>query len=411
MPEELRKKIKTAPDCPGVYLMKDKAGKVIYIGKAKSLKNRLSNYLSGSLDPKGAALVGHIVDLELRLCPTDTASLILEASLIRRFKPKYNIHLRDDKNFPLVRISREDYPLLSLVRRKENDGAVYFGPYTNAGLLREALRAIRHVFPYRTCKAFPKRACIYFRMNLCPAPCIGGVTKNQYRFLIKGLSLVLSGQTEDLIKKMTKMMRDESRASHFEKAARLRDNISALNSLSYSEGGDRVSVSLDGLRKVLRLPSVPRRIEAFDISNISGEQAVGSMVSFVNGLADKDNYRRFRIKTVRKVDDYAMLSEILKRRYLKLLCGSRVFPDLVLIDGGIQHVARARAIFKSLGIGLPLAGIAKKEEKVYFMGSIKEADFSSHPEALNLLCAIRDEAHRFAVSYHRLLRKKNMLGK
>jgi len=248
-------------------------------------------------------------------------------------------------------------------------------------------------------------------MNLCPAPCIGGVTKNQYRFLIKGLSLVLSGQTEDLIKKMTKMMRDESRASHFEKAARLRDNISALNSLSYSEGGDRVSVSLDGLRKVLRLPSVPRRIEAFDISNISGEQAVGSMVSFVNGLADKDNYRRFRIKTVRKVDDYAMLSEILKRRYLKLLCGSRVFPDLVLIDGGIQHVARARAIFKSLGIGLPLAGIAKKEEKVYFMGSIKEADFSSHPEALNLLCAIRDEAHRFAVSYHRLLRKKNMLGK
>lgn len=410
MREILTNKIKKAPDSPGVYIMKEKSGKVIYIGKAKSLRNRLQSYLLKGLDPKGAALVGNIYDIEYKLCPSETLSLILEAGLIRKFKPKYNILLRDDKNFPWVMLSKDDFPVLSVVRRTDDRTAVYFGPYTSASLLKDALKVIRRIFPYRTCKAFPKKACMYFKINLCPAPCIGAVSKKKYAQAIANISAVLGGEVESVLGRMKKQMQKESKAFNFEKAAKLRDSIGILSSLS-SSAGSREERALEGLKESLGLKHRPDHIEAFDISNIFGKQAVGSMVSFFKGFPDKDNYRRFRIKTVKGIDDYAMISEVLRRRYSRLLSEKTGLPDLVLIDGGKQHLSVACAVFDYLGLNIPLAGIAKKEEKVYSGSVTKEVNFSSNPLALDLLRSIRDEAHRFALAYHRLLRRKHTIGK
>jgi excinuclease ABC subunit C len=355
--------------------------------------------------------MANVADIEYRLTPTESLALLLEASLVHQYKPKYNVSLRDDKSFPLVKITNEEFPAICITRKREPDGARYFGPYTSAGLLREALKIIRRNFPFRSCKKLPRRECMYYRLGLSPAPCIGRINKKQYAKTIKNISLILEGKTDTLIKKLSREMNLRAKQQEFEEAARIRDQINALTAIGPSNVTAGSQSELEALKNLLRLTKIPERIEAFDISNIYGKEATGSMASFYRGIPDKDNYRRFRIKTVEAIDDYKMLSEVLKRRYSRLIEEKLALPDLILIDGGKSHLLTAQKALKELDIGIPLVSIAKEQENIYTKGKARPVKLSSDTPALNLIRRVRDEAHRFALSYHRILRRKKIIGK
>lgn len=408
---DIQEKIKTIPDSPGVYLMKDITGNIIYVGKAKSLKKRLVSYFARNLSAKTIALMSFVCDIEYRLTPTESMALLLEAALIQKYKPKYNISLRDDKSFPLIKITNEEFPTVFITRRKENDNARYFGPYANAGLLKDALKIIRRQFPYRSCKKMPKKACIYYRIGLSPAPCIGKIEKKQYAKSIEKISLLLEGKTDDLLKKLSEEMSLRALDKNYEEAAKIRDQIIALGAIDSCQVALGKQAEIEDLKRLLKLKRLPFRIEAFDISNISGSQACGSMVSFYKGLPDKKNYRRFRIKTVEGINDYKMLTEVIRRRYSGAIKDKLMLPDLVVVDGGSSHLSVAERELKEIGLNLPLISIAKKKENIYIQ-SRKRAPIklNSDTAALNLIRRVRDEAHRFAISYHRLLRRKKTIG-
>lgn len=399
------------PDAAGVYLMKDKTGRVIYIGKAKSLKKRLSTYLGRDLSSKSVAMMSNVSDIEYRLAPTESLALLLEASLVHQYKPKYNVSLRDDKSFPMVKITNEEFPAICITRKREQDKARYFGPYTNAGLLRQALKIIRRHFPYRSCKQLPKKECMYYRMGLSPAPCTGKINKKEYAKTIRNISLILEGKTDALIKKLFREMNLKSKEQKFEEAAKIRDQVNALTAIGQGYVSVGSQSELKDLKNLLRLSKLPERIEAFDISDIYGKEATGSMVSFYRGIADKNNYRRFRIKTVRTIDDYKMLTEVVKRRYSRLIEEKLPLPDLILIDGGRSHVLTAQKELEELGIEIPLVSIAKEQENIYTKAKTRPIKLSSDNPALNLIRRIRDEAHRFALSYHHVLRRKKIIGR
>ena len=410
-PQKLKAKISSAPDSPGVYLMRDSLGNVLYVGKANSLKKRLANYLSRGLDSKTLALMNKVADIELRISPNQAMALLLEASLIHKFKPRYNISLRDDKSFPLVKISGEEFPVISITRKKDDPLSRYLGPYTNAKLLKNALKIIRRSFAYRSCRSLPAKSCIYGRINLCLAPCTGKINCEEYRRIIDNIILILEGKADLLIYKLSQLMQDKSRAGDFEEAAAARDQISTLAELSAGLSGVNRRNELEDLKNKLGLRKLPERIEGFDISNISGKQAVGSMVSFYCGSPDKNNYRRFRIKSFQGVDDYRMLAEVVRRRYSRLIKEKGVLPDLLLIDGGRGHLVAAAGQLKELGLNIPLASIAKQEERIYSSLKSRPLSFPKDIPALNLIRRVRDEAHRFAVNYHLLLRRKELIGR
>lgn len=410
-PKNLKDKIISAPDSPGVYMFKDARGRILYIGKAKSLKKRLGTYLGRDLSAKTVALMSNVSDVEYKLTSTESLSLLLEANLIHKYKPKYNVSLRDDKSFPMVKITNEEFPAVCVTRKKGQDSARYFGPYTNAGLLRQALKIIRRHFPYRSCKELPAQECIYYRIGLSPAPCAGKINKKEYRKTINNISLILEGKTESLIKKLTREMNQKAKKMQFEEAAKIRDQINALGSLGQAHTSLSRQEELEELEKIIGLSKLPQRIEAFDISDIYGKEAVGAMVSFYKGLPDKDNYRRFRIKTVNAIDDYKMMGEVVYRRYLRLLEEKLPLPDLILIDGGKGHLMSADRELKRIGLKIPLASIAKQEENIYTLGRSLAIKLSPNNPALNLIRRVRDEAHRFAVSYHHILRRKKVIGR
>lgn len=418
--DKLRAKILQAPDSCGVYLMRDCRCQVLYVGKAKSLRKRLLNYLPGIIDgqanpagrnlsDKTRALMSKVVDLEFRLTPNEEMALLLESSLIHALSPKYNISLKDDKSFPWVAISREEFPIVYLTRKKKDALAQYFGPYTNAKLLKNALKIIRRSLGYRSCRNLPKQSCIYSRINLCPAPCAGKINSQEYGRIIQNIILILKGKKDLLINRLAKLMQEKSRAHDFEAAARLRDQIMVLNEMFSGSPGFSPQAELEDLKNRLGLEKIPERIEGFDISNFSGKQAVGSMVSFHFGLPDKKNYRRFRIKSFTGIDDYKMLAEVLSRRYNRLLKEEKALPNLLLIDGGKGHLAAALNELEKLKLKIPLLSIAKGKEHVFSSQKSGELNFPQDALAMNLIRRIRDEAHRFAVSYHRLLRKKAFL--
>jgi excinuclease ABC subunit C len=352
-----------------------------------------------------------VADLEFRLVSNEAMALLLEANLIHKFKPRYNISLRDDKSFPFVKISGEEFPAISITRKKDDPLSRYLGPYTNAKLLRNALKIIRRSFAYRSCRHLPGQSCIYGRINLCPAPCLGKISRQEYGRDIDNIVLILEGKADLLIYRLSQLMQDKSSSRDFEAAAAVRDQISTLAELSAGLSGVNRKNELEDLKNKLGLKKIPQRIEGFDISNISGKQAVGSMVSFCCGSPDKNNYRRFRIKDVEGIDDYRMLAEVVRRRYSRLTKEKGALPDLLLIDGGKGHLLAAASQLKALGLDLPLVSIAKKEERIYSSQKTRPLSFSKDIPALNLIRRVRDEAHRFAVSYHLLLRRKNLIGK
>ncbi|MCM8789897.1 MAG: excinuclease ABC subunit UvrC [Candidatus Omnitrophica bacterium] len=408
--EKLRDRARTAPDAAGVYLMKDSCGNVLYVGKAKSLKKRLKSYFTTELADKTMNLMSNVSDIEWQLTPTEPLALLLESNLIKKYTPKYNVSLRDDKSFPLVKITNEEFPAIYITRKKESDGSRYFGPYTSAKLLRVALKTIRKYFPYRSCRQLPRRECAYYQIGLSPAPCTGKIKKLDYAKTIENIALILEGRTEDLIRSLSKEMERCAKEQDFEKAAKIRDRISGLSSLGIISTG-AFKEELEDLKNLLKLQKPPERIEAFDISDIKGEQACGSMVSFYKGTPDKNNYRRFRIKTVHRVDDYKMLSEVVYRRYSRLKAENLPFPDLILIDGGKQHLLTAKKELEKLKLNIPLVSIAKERENIYNEYTKKPIRLKSDRPALNLIRRVRNEAHRFAVSYHHILRRKKIIGK
>ncbi|TAM40703.1 excinuclease ABC subunit UvrC, partial [bacterium] len=301
------------------------------------------------------------------------------------------------------------FPAVCVTRKVGTDTGRYFGPYTNAKLLRQALKVIRKYFPYRSCKKMPKTPCIYYRIGLSPAPCAGKISKTEYARTIKSISLILEGKSESLIKKLNKEMRVKARKRNFEEAAALRDKILSLSSL-----GAEYHISQTGLsdlKDLLGLKVLPMRIEGFDVSDMYGKEACASMVSFYDGRPDKDNYRRFRIKAVEGIDDYAMIREAVARRYSRLIREGASLPDLILIDGGKAHLLAAQRELMRLGLKVPIVSIAKEEENIYTTGRLKPFRSSYDTPALNLIRRVRNEAHRFALAYHHILRRKVLIGR
>lgn len=410
--KRMREQVARLPDAPGVYFFRDKDGKTLYIGKAKSLKKRVQSYFGRLLDAKTEVMLEKASGISYRRTPSEAEAELLEAALIKEHRPAYNIGLKDDKSFPWVKISAGEFPVVSLCRRKKGEAetaARYYGPYTNADLLRQALKVIRRVFGFRSCKRLPKEPCLYYRLRLCPAPCAGKISSGAYGEIIEEIGLFLESRYEELIAQLSRRMQQASRLQEFEQAARIRDQINALSAIGNTSGKAADFNELEDMRQLLGLERLPRRIEAFDISNIQGASACGSMVSFYNGEPDKNNYRRFRIKTVKGIDDFRMTAEVVSRRYTRLAEEHLPFPDLILIDGGRQHLLVALKELHRMHLDIPVVSIAKERENIYIEGRQEPLQLKADTPALNLIRRVRDEAHRFALSYHRLLRKKKAL--
>lgn len=410
---DMRDKIKDIPLTTGVYLLKDADGKVIYVGKAVSLRKRVRSYFRKSRGGRSKTdlLVSEIAAIDCIETASEAGALILEAGLIKKYNPKYNVELRDDKSYPLIEITGEPFARISLGRpRVRKKGAGYYGPYVNPRLIREALTIIRKIFPFRTCDPFPAKACLDYHIGLCDAPCVGKISKREYARNIRNVRLILEGKKDTLYRRLKKEMESLAAAHEFEKAARVRDQLRAIGALYSGTKDINYYKEAEQLQRALGLPRLPERIETFDISNIMGRQAAGSMVSFLGGKPDKQNYRRFRIKEVKGIDDFKMMEEVVRRRYRRLRNEGLVFPDLIVIDGGKGQLSAALGALSSLGVDIPVVSLAKREEEVFLPGKRDALRLPPRSLGLQLLQRMRDEAHRFAISYHKKLRTKQTLG-
>ena len=434
----LAEKLKSLPNAPGVYFNKDAQGKIIYVGKAAVLKNRVRQYFqkSGNRDPKTELLVSEIADTDWQVVESEFEALFLESELIRRYMPKYNILLRDDKSQSYVRIDfKNTYPSVTITRRPLDDGATYYGPYLSAIALRRALKYLRKIFPYSTHTVLPKRACLLVHLHLCPGPETGTLDPKFYTQSLKKLGRVLNGQRAALISEIEKSMSRASAEKDFEKAAQFRDQVRSLKELdkrilfSDKEFMDlSKDHALTELSELLQLPKAPRRIEGYDISHMSGTDVVASMVVFTNGVADKSQYRKFKSR-IPGNDDFEHMREVMRRRFSEANIKKWGKPDFLLIDGGKGQLRAALSVLEEKDIRIPAVGIAKKYEEIVIKKDwdavqidstvakklrafIREtADFqvvdvpnTSH--VVKLLQRIRDESHRFAVSYHSNLKVK-----
>jgi excinuclease ABC subunit C len=421
------------PTTPGVYLFQDKAGRVIYIGKAKNLKARAASYfLKAAADEyRTRDLVNEIHDIDFLEADSEVDALLLEARLVKDIQPRFNKELRDDKTFPYLQITtHEDFPRVEITRTPRTSGVKLYGPFTSAGSLRGALQVLQRVFKFRTCSLDIDdgderwrwfRPCLLASINQCTAPCNLRVSKDEYRRDIKRLRMFLDGNRQSLVKEMQAEMELAAKELRFEKAARLRDEIRLLERIK--ERGDLEENAqpevfyvdpkkgLAGLRKVLKLAKTPRTIEGVDIAHLGGNETVASLVQFIDGLPFKPGYRRFRIREVEGIDDFASIREVVARRFRGLTNAGEMFPDILLIDGGKGQLNKGLEAFGALGIEPPtVISLAKKEELVYVAGQDEPLRLSRHAFALRLLQYVRDESHRFAQHYHHLLRKKRTLG-
>jgi len=451
-PSPIRKKLQELPHKPGIYLMKDRFGTVIYVGKARDLRRRVSSYFQPSRrlgwDPKFKALVEAIHDLDVHVVRNEPEALLLESKLIKEFHPRYNISFRDDKRFLMLKVNLNDpIPRFTLTRFKQDDGARYFGPFVHSAALRNTLNLIRRQFHLRGCRPLTPnerdyKHCLYGNLKFCTAPCIGNVTREQYLNQVLAGCDFLSGQCEEMREQLEGEMKKAALAQNYERAAMYRDAISDLrHSTAKSKSFDRMPYTLPlaldpqsdlaELGRALGLPGPPVCIEGFDISNISGTFAVASLVSFKNGRPDRSNYRKFKIKSVEGQDDFASMAEVVRRRYSRLLkeskttsasvdgqagartrakkTGSPGFPDLILIDGGKGQLGMACAELEKLGLGrIPVIGLAKEFEEIYRPGESEPLRLSHASGALKLLQRVRDESHRFANTYNASLRLKKI---
>ena len=411
-PENLRRSIAELPDQPGVYLFYDARQKLLYVGKALSLRRRVGSYFRRTvlLSPRVAKMVAAICDVQTRLTHSEAEALLLEAQIIKEQKPRYNVIFRDDKAYPMLKITHEPFPRLVVARRKLDDKARYFGPYPDATLMRQALRFLRRVFPLRTCRAFPDTPCLEYHLGQCLAPCAGYIDEKRYQRLVNDLVAFLEGRRDKLLRDLSRRMQQAARHRRFEEAARLRDQMRALTSVIIAKEKSLSAGPLEQLQAALHLPQLPMRIEAFDISNIFGQAAVGSMVVFVGGKPYKAHYRKFKIETVTGIDDFAMMREVITRRYSGSISSSLPLPDLILIDGGKGQLAAAGEALSALAFKIPAMGLAKRFEHIFVPGKSGPIILLPTSPVLHLIQHIRDEAHRFAITYHRAIRRRSALA-
>jgi len=415
----LRDKIKEAPTVSGIYHFLDNAGDILYIGKAKNLRNRLRQYFLKELGrgPAIDQMVALAVDVRWIETGSEIEAVILEAEYIRQFKPKYNIRLRDDKSFLAVKITKEDFPCVSLVRYRDinlsDKKNWYFGPYPAGELLKKSLRYLRKIFPHRDCtvnkyNSYSKkmRCCIFSDIKVCPGPCNLLINKEEYQKNISYLRDFLRGQRPKVVKGLKKEMAKLSKEKEYEKAAIVRDKLKALDHLNEVALGIQDDLFISG--------HIFKRIECYDISNIQGEHAVGSMVVFTEGRADKDEYRRFKIKDSEigpkeGSSDLSRLKEMLERRFNN----NWPQPDLLVIDGGELHLKVAETALASCGLKVPVVsiskGAARKKNDFHFSGSEAAEYFNKNSSLQKIAINARDEAHRFAISYYRKLHRKALL--
>ncbi len=516
------------PDKPGVYIMRNIDDVVLYVGKAKSLIKRVKSYFSTREQPlKTKLLMSHFHNLEYIVTDTEKEALILESNLIKKYKPKYNIRLKDDKRYPYIKITNEDFPRVLITRNVRDDGSYYYGPFTDTGSVRRIVKSLKALFKIRECRKMDG-PCLNYQINLCSAPCSGEITKKSYNEIVEKINLFFEGKYNQIIDMLNEMMNEAALNQEFEKAAVLRDQILSIDGIlekqkiefdrgleqdiiacSYDEkiacvvvfsirdgkiiGKDdflmsgtegtlpdkilaaflkqyymsprqapaeiiiqykpdendliiewlsensehevvlrtpnngtetrlvqmvaknaeiiknqqsEVRNALLDLKKYLKIPRIPRRIEAFDISNISGKLSVGSMVVFEDGLPKKSKYRKYKIK-IDGPNDYAMMEDVLERRYSKMAPENK--PDLILVDGGKGQLNVALQVLKSLQLDdISAIGLAKEFEHVFVPKVSNPIVLPRNSAALHLLQRIRDEAHRFAVTYHKQLRSREL---
>ncbi|NLE62132.1 MAG: excinuclease ABC subunit UvrC [Planctomycetes bacterium] len=421
------------PKTPGVYLFKDAQGRVLYVGKAKDLRSRVSSYFQNSTDllatrgPEIAHMASLAADLDFLDCETEVDALLQENRLIKDIQPPYNERLRDDKTFPYLEITTsDDFPGVYVTRKPRIKGSKLFGPFTNAAGVRDAVNALQKVFKFRTCeleiidgdeRRRYFRPCLLHAIHRCTAPCADRISKEEYRKDIERLKKFLSSKRSVVLRQLSREMERAAEQREYETAGKLRDEIKALESLSLS-GDPQADVQpevfyvdpAEGLAKlgeILGLDQPPRSVEGIDIANLHGEESCGSLVCFIDGKPFKGGYKRFRIKTVEGIDDYAMIREVVLRRYRHAAEGEELYPDVILIDGGLGQLHAALSAFDEMNIRPPMVvSLAKREEEIYIQARGRPVRLARNHPALRLLQQVRDEAHRFAQHYHHLLRRK-----
>jgi len=431
--ETLRETARELPTGPGVYLMKDERGQVIYIGKALNLRSRVGSYFTtaAAREPRTAGLVPEIRDVEVIETDSEVDALLLEARLIKDVQPKFNQELKDDKTFPYLEVFvREDFPRVEFTRKPHDRGTRLYGPFTNAKALRGAIAVLQRIFRFRTCSLDIDdgddrwqwfRPCLLASIDQCTAPCNLRISKQEYRRDIRRLQTFLDGGRGRLLRELEREMQQASAEKLYEKAARIRDEIEALENLNLRgnlEDHAQPEVfyvdpkrGLSGLKRVFGLDELPRRIEGVDIAHLQGGETVGSVVQFIDGLPFKKGYRHFRIRTVDGVDDYASIREVVSRWLGRLSQEGEAFPDMLLIDGGKGQLNAALEAMEVIGVDPPFTvSLAKREEEVHVPGESEPRRLSRHGFGLRLLQYVRDEAHRFAQHYHHILRRKRTLG-
>lgn len=425
-----RAKVRKFPTTPGVYLMKDKSGRVIYVGKAVNLRSRARSYFlaAAAVDRRTCDLVPEIADIDCIQTDSEVDAILLEARLIKDIQPRFNSELKDDKTFPYLQIvTSEEFPRIEFTRKPRTKGVKLYGPFPSAKKLRGTIGVLQKIFKFRTCSLDIAegderwrwfRPCLLASINQCTAPCNLRVSKEDYRKDIQRLRMFLDGKKETLLKELREEMLQAAQERKFEKAARLRDEIKALESLSLRGNLDEhvqpevfyidPRKGLKGLKKIFNLPVVPRVIEGMDIAHLQGGETVASLVQFIDGLPFKHGYKRFKIRTVQGVDDFASMREVVSRRLGRLSKEGEAFPDILLIDGGKGQLNAALGAMEAIGVTPPFTiSLAKREEEVYVPGEAEPRQLGRHSYALRLLQYVRDEAHRFAQSYHHTLRHKS----
>jgi len=434
LPQPPRDKVRTFPTTSGVYLMKDSKARVIYVGKAVNLRIRAGSYFTktAEADRRTADLVTEIADVDFIDTDSEVDALLLEARLVKDIQPKFNQELKDDKTFPYLQITtHEDFPRVEFTRTPASKGVKLYGPFTNAKKLRGTIAVLQRIFRFRTCSLDIEdgderwqwfRPCLLASINQCTAPCNLRISKDDYRKDMHRLRMFLDGKKVKLLKEMTADMQEASKSLQFEKAARIRDDIKALENLNLRGDLEQHAQpevfyidpkkGMAGLKKIFNLPELPRRIEGVDIAHLQGGETVASLVQFIDGLPFKHGYKRFKIRSVEGVDDFASIREVVMRRMRRLSQEGDAFPDLMLIDGGRGQLNAAIDAMNDAGITRPpfTISLAKREEEVYVPGEPQPRQLSRHSFGLRLLQYVRDESHRFAQHYHHLLRRKSTFG-
>lgn len=429
-----RSSYRLLPTGAGVYIFKDKTGKIIYIGKAKDLKKRVSSYFTKKCTSKTEILMSLVEFVGYILVSSEIEALILEANLIKKHHPLYNIKLADDKFFPYIKIAEVpnkklgiNIPYVVITRKKDDHNAQYFGPYPDITAVKTVYKLLRRIFPFQSIKNHPDKKCLYSHIKLCPCIASRPEKLDEYKNNIKKIKNFLEGKKNTIVNSLTKERDYYTKIEEFEKAGETQDKINQINlitspyydPLRYEKNPNlysrRIKEELTSLKDFLSAYyqniNTLERIECYDISNIQGKNATGSMVVFTNGEENKNNYRRFKIKSKTTPDDYKMMQEVITRR---LKHGDWKYPDLILIDGGRGQVGSVISVINNQKLNIPVIGLAKREETIV-IPVLSNGNIAFHQEklslsypGLNLLRRIRDEAHRFAIQYHRLLREKEL---